>query len=103
MSKTTYEHRFGRDDDTFSIDASWEHHDEIDNNNYTDVFQSPVAPPTFDRVRIFTNEPSTEILAEYSNQLSPVSRLETGYDRSEDLSSQNQHGANAGSRSRASG
>lgn len=90
VSRTTYEHRFGRDDDTLSLEARWEHHDEIDNNGYTDVYQVPVAPTSFDRTRDFTNEPSTEFLAEYSNQLRADARLEAGYDRSEDRSSQDQ-------------
>ena len=93
-SRTTLVHEFGRKDDTLTLEFRWEHETELDQNLYTDVFAVPAAPPTSFRARVDFNEPSTEALAEYSNQLGPDRKIEAGLDRSEDWSGKNILGTN---------
>ena len=90
---SSYEHQFGREDDTLSAELRWEHHTETENNHYTDVFTLPVSPSTFDTTKIFTNEPATEAIIEYTNAFSADKKLELGFNRSEDISRQNHQGA----------
>lgn len=92
-SKSDLEHDFGRDDHTLSLEFRWEHHTETENNHYTNVYAAPVQAPSSDTTKIFTNEPGTEELVEYSIQLNPTSKVEAGLDHSDDRSGQNHQGA----------
>ena len=93
-SRTTLDHEFGRKDDTLSLEFRWEHDTEVDQNLYTDVFSSPVAPPTASRTRVAFNEPDTEVLAEYANALGNDRKIEAGFDRSDHRNGKNILGVN---------
>ena len=87
-SKTTYEHDFNGGGHTLNLEFRGEHHTEEEDNQYSDVYAVPVTPTTHDHTRIFTNEPGTEATAEYSDPLSANSKLELGFNRTEDISNQ---------------
>jgi outer membrane receptor protein involved in Fe transport len=83
-SKSTYDRRFGRDDDTLSFEVRVQHHTEDEDEHYTDLYVEPAAPTTYDHIRLLTNEPQQEALAEYSNTLDANSRVEAGFDVTND-------------------
>ncbi len=87
-SKSTYKHDFGDEGHALTAEFRAEHHTETENNHYANVFGLPAAPTTYDNTKIFTNEPGTEATVEYSDPLGKDSKLELGYDRSDDKSNQ---------------
>jgi outer membrane receptor protein involved in Fe transport len=87
-SRSTYEHDFGRDDDTLNAEFRWEHHTETENNLYANVSNLPAAPTTYDRTKIFTNEPGTELIVEYADAIAAASKVEAGFDLSDNRSRQ---------------
>lgn len=91
-STTKYEHRFGRDDHTLGADFSWQQHTENEDNHYTNIYTNPVKPTTFDHIQLTTNEPITEASAEYSNTLADKSKVEAGFDRTDDTRTDNHVG-----------
>ena len=93
-SDSTYEHDFGRAENTLKAEFRWEHYTETENNHYSDIFTDPQAPSTFDTTKIFTNEPSTEASIEYSNAITNTGTLEAGVDRSDEISREDHEGAN---------
>lgn len=83
-SKTTFDHKFGRDDDTLGLELRVQHHTEDEDEHYSDLYVEPATPTTYDRFRLLTNEPQLEALAEYSNVLSDQSRVQAGFDSTDD-------------------
>jgi len=91
-SKMKYDHQFGRNDHTLSLEFSWQHDTESEDNHYTDLYASPVSPTTSDHIRVQSNEPVTEALVEYSNALPDNSKVEAGFDRTDDKLTQDHAG-----------
>ena len=88
QSKSTYEHDFGRDDDTLTMEFRAEHHTETERNHYSNLYATPASPVSLEYIRVSTNEPGTEASAEYSDAIGKDAKLELGLDRSEDKSFQ---------------
>ena len=83
-SKTTFDHSFGRNDDTLGFELRVQHHTEDEDEHYSDLYVEPAAPTTYDHIRLLTNEPQAEALAEYSNTMADSSRVQAGFDVTND-------------------
>ncbi len=83
---TTYQHDFGRQDNSLTAEVRWEHHTVTAGNHYADSTSPPPSPATFETTKIFIDEPSTELSIAYVNAFSATTKLELGLDRSEDIS-----------------
>ncbi len=88
-SKSTYQHNFGRDDDTLTLNLQVEHYAETDRDSYTNVYAVPPGPNEPEYLRITDNEPYLEAKAEYSNVISANSKLNLGLDWWDDKVSEN--------------
>jgi len=91
-SRTAYEHQFGREDHTLNVEFRWEHDTENEDNHYTNLYLNPLAPTTSDHIQDKNNEPTTEALVEYSNTLSNDTKVESGFDWTDDKLTQDHIG-----------
>jgi outer membrane receptor protein involved in Fe transport len=88
QSRSTWDHDFGRRDHTLTVEFRAQHHTETELDHYTNLYSVPATQVGPEDIRVSTNEPGTEILAEYANAISKSTEFELGYDRSEDQSYQ---------------
>jgi len=94
-SKTGWEHTFGEDDHILTAELRTEHHTELENNFYANTYGIPQAQTNYDTMRAFTGEPVTELTVEYANPISANSKLELGFNQSDDKSNQDHYRAYA--------
>jgi outer membrane receptor protein involved in Fe transport len=87
-SNSTFEHDFGRKDEVLTLQAQLHHHTETERNHYTNLYNTPATQVGPEDIRVSTNEPGTELIAEFSDAIGKTSQLEMGLDRSEDKSYQ---------------
>jgi len=87
-STTSYEHDFSGQDETWTTELEFEHHAETERNHYTNTYAQPAGPPTTEFIRVAANEPSTELKSEYVDKVGDTSRLELGFDGTDDRSTQ---------------
>jgi len=91
QSKTSWEHTFGSEDHVLTADLQTQHHTELENNFYANVYNVPTAPTNYDTIRDFNGEPITEFTVEYSNPISKNAKIELGYNQSDDKSNQDHY------------
>ncbi len=87
-STTSYEHDFSGDDRVLTVDLELEHHAETERNHYVSIYATPAGPPLQEYIRVAANEPSAELKAEYVDKAGGSSRLELGFDGTDDRSTQ---------------
>jgi outer membrane receptor protein involved in Fe transport len=87
-STTGWEHTFGQDDHVLTAELKTEHHTELENNFYANVFRVPNIQTNYDAIRAFVSQPVTELTVEYSVPLLNEDKLELGFSRSDDKSNQ---------------
>ena len=75
---TTYQHRFSGEGEEVSIEAKRERHWEQEDNQYTDVYELPTAPTSYDSTLTKPTETSTDLSADYSKPMGSA-KLEAGY------------------------
>jgi outer membrane receptor protein involved in Fe transport len=91
QSKTDWEHTFGNEDQVLNAELKTEHHTELENNFYANEYNVPVSQTSYDTMRNFNGEPITEFTLEYSNPFSKNSKMELGYNQSNDKSYQDHY------------
>jgi len=87
-SKTSYEHAFGSPDRTLDAELQLEHHAETERNHYTNTYAAPAGPPSIEFIRVSANEPSSELTVDYVDKSAKDSRIEMGFDGTDDKSTQ---------------
>lgn len=75
----TYRHSFPEDGHELSVEVKRERHWEQEDNQYTNVYLLPQAPPSFDSTLIKPTETGTDLSADYSKPLGAGAKLEAGY------------------------
>ncbi len=74
-----FEHSFPQEGRELNLELNHDRHWEQEDNQYADVYRTPVTPATFDSTSIKPTETSTETTAEYVQPLADDTKLETGY------------------------
>jgi outer membrane receptor protein involved in Fe transport len=74
-----YLHNFGQEDHDLEIEAKTSSSPELESNNYTDNFRTPVIPSTYDDDAITQKEYRNEISVKYKLPFSDKSSFESGY------------------------
>ena len=80
----TYEHTFAHADHTLNLQFKSSTTNEQEDNHYSNIYQSPALPTTYDNTRIRPADRDTEAVIEYVLPIDDYSRLEAGYTRSEE-------------------
>ncbi len=88
QSTTSYSHAFGGEDRMLTADLQFEHHAETERNHYTNTYVAPASSPTTEFIRVGANEPSSELSVNYVDKSRSKSRLELGFDGTDDKSTQ---------------
>ena len=73
------EHKFAAKDHKLRVEYQYSKAPELEDNHYTDIYWSPLAPNGFDNTTLNTTETKHELSLDYSNPLSEESTLEAGY------------------------
>lgn len=87
-SRSTYTHAFGSDDRKLTTDLSIEHQTATERNHYTNTYAAPAGPPTTEFIRIDSNEPSSELTADYEDKASKTHQVELGFDGTDNRSTE---------------
>ena len=74
-----FEHSFDSEDHTLRFEFTAERSPEQEDNHYTDIFEMPILPTSYDNTLIKNSENKKEAIIEYSNQPNKESKLEAGY------------------------
>ncbi len=72
-------HNFGQEDHDLEIEAKISNSPELETNNYSDVYRSPVIPSTFDDDAITQKENRSELSVKYKLPITEKSSFEAGY------------------------
>lgn len=75
---TTYQHRFSATGDEVDVEAKRERHWEQENNQYTDIYDLPSAPASYDSTLIRPTNTSTDLSVDYSRKMGEA-KLDAGY------------------------
>jgi outer membrane receptor protein involved in Fe transport len=76
---TTYQHSFADPGREISLELKRDRHWEQEDNQYTNIYRTPLTAPSFDDTLIKPTETGTELTADYSMPMADFSKLDAGY------------------------
>jgi outer membrane receptor protein involved in Fe transport len=89
---TTYQHSFPKEGHELDLELKHDRHWEQEDNHYSDIYRTPVTPPSFDYTLIKPTETSSELTADYTYPLDNDGKLDAGYSLQVDKSDMNFQG-----------
>jgi outer membrane receptor protein involved in Fe transport len=78
---TSYQHSFATEGQELNLEFKHDKTDEQEDNRYSNVYRFPITPTSYDNTLIKNADTRTEAIAEYTQPLGDVAKLETGYSR----------------------
>lgn len=89
-----YHHAFAADGRELNLDVKRSLSPENQHNDFSNVYRTPVAPTTFDRILFNPRQRNTELTAEYIHPLGDDAKIESGYELQINHNDFNHYGAN---------
>jgi outer membrane receptor protein involved in Fe transport len=78
---TSFQHSFATEGQELNFEFKHDKTDEQEDNHYSNGYRFPVTPTTYDNTLIKNADTRTEAIAEYTQPMGDVAKLETGYSR----------------------
>ena len=79
-----WQHTFPGEDHELNVEFKSYRSDEIEDNQYANIYRTPVIPTTYENTLIKAGERGTETIIEYKRPLGDAAKLEVGYTRTSD-------------------
>lgn len=80
----SWQHSFGKEGHELSMELKSSSNEEVEDNHYTNTYQSPATPTTTDNTRIAVDDKGMEAVVDYVYPINDDSKLEAGYNLTTD-------------------